>query len=408
MKILHGLRSAALEDGASAVWGLAAPAVHLAGHSVPIIAPISSLFLLVREIKQRTKLVTVDWDLQNWRALYHRELSKTLDVQYREVRYHLPQILLHENQTGQPLSQQPIKFVIDRQPFKLSPTVAAHTARGFDEVMSRLRGKRTHYEETSIRLIGIQDQDGELLIEVQPVTYSDYLRTNLLLDYCEKNRSSLRQVVHPAGSVESLPSSVLANPMGVNVLIFTADGRLVLQKRSQKVGVRPGEYAPSGSGGMTFADAETANGGAVKPVTIMREVTEEIGVVVDPAIEKTLTYLGTTRELIRGGMPDMFFFAQSEQSEASILQSCRSAKDRYEFARVRIFSAGEFAQKDLTSMDDAHALSVQIDRLFDRIWNAASIPLLTAMALWVRHKRLKIGALPQIFEADASKGGEPT
>jgi len=388
MTFWRGLRSAAIQDGVSYAWGLAIPALYLAG--IPIAIPFSTLFWAGGALRNAAQIKTVDWDLRDWKSTYFRELQNVLDIQYRTVRYNLPQILLHENPAGKDINSYQLLFDVQAKPFALSPQTRAITEKGFEAVMDRLRKKSTYYEETHIRLLDIQEVQSGLRLTVQPVSFADYLRTNLLLDYRQGDQPTLRELVHPDGSLEPLSSSGLANSMGINVLVFTASGCLVLQKRSRKVGIRPGEYAPSGSGGMTIADAISAGSAGVKPITIIREVTEEIGINVDSKIESTLTYMGITRELIRGGMPEIFFCAQSDFTERDILQACKRARDRHEFAKVRIFPLGKFATRALHTFDDAQSLSSEVDRLLDRIWNEASIPLLTALALWVRQKRITL------------------
>ncbi|HEY4944062.1 MAG TPA: hypothetical protein VII56_21720 [Rhizomicrobium sp.] len=391
MSFFRGLRSTVSQDGIGYVIGLAAPILfHLGTLPIPLPVPVSTILLARRIAKQFRNPNALDWGLPDWGTRYHRSVPSVLDLQYRKVRHRLPQVLIHENKKGLSLNEYQISLALDPNQFQVPSNIRTVTEAPFTKIIAKLRSRPRHYEETGLRLTGIVEAGTRAILRVQPVRFEDYVRTNLLLDYPIAPFGSLRELVHPNGQLEPLSTSGLANLLGINILIFTADGRLVLQKRSKDVGVRPGEYAPSGSGGMSILDAEGRGETTIGPSIVIREVTEEIGILVDQSISDTLTYMGVTRELIRGGMPELFFAAKSNLSEAEVLNLSRGARDRYEFAKVRTFSLGVFATRRLETHSDLHSLSSTLDELLDRIWSEASIPLLTALALWIRLRTREI------------------
>lgn len=116
------------------------------------------------------------------------------------------------------------------------------------KVLARARRDPHFSDEQNARLISADGDATQLTLTLQPVMYSDYLRTNLLLDYRADQRRSLRSMVHARGTLEAMRECKLANILGVNVLVFTADGTLIMQRRSQAVAFRRGDLAPAGSG----------------------------------------------------------------------------------------------------------------------------------------------------------------
>jgi molybdopterin synthase catalytic subunit len=112
------------------------------------------------------------------------------------------------------------------------------------------------------------------------------------------------------------------------------------------------------------------------------ELSEEIGTAGDQAAGDNLVYLGLTRELTRGGTPEIFFLTRTSRTETEIRASWRDARDRWEASRLEMFHFGACAFGALTSDDRRHAFMSTVDAFLDRHLADASIPLLTAIALW--------------------------
>lgn len=214
----------------------------------------------------------------------------------------------------------------------------------------------------------------------------DYIKTNLVLDwYSNHHKSTLRQQIHRDGALENLSKSPLANNFGVNVLIFTIDGSLILQQRSNSVLVRPNEFCPSASGTLTSIDVSTS-AVTLADVFLMREATEELGIHHDN--DSSIITLGITRELIRGGEPEIFLIAQSTLSRTEILESKKSAKDRFESKQLHFFAFNNFALREkIDTTDKIIEFIYLFDKCIDEYGNYMSIPLWTALALW-REARL--------------------
>lgn len=131
----------------------------------------------------------------------------------------------------------------------------------------------------------------------------------------------------------------------VHVLLADTDGRIWLQKRSERKRTYPGRWTSSASGHVPAAD--TLNEAA------HREVGEELGVEVD-----ALAYLGWTyqEELDLGEREFHHVFAGRHAGPFSV--------DEAEVASVATFAADELDEQ-VTTEPDAFAAS------FRRIWQAA-------------------------------------
>lgn len=87
------------------------------------------------------------------------------------------------------------------------------------------------FDGENARLIGVSEKS----LRFQGCSYFDYVSTNLALDYPLDVGGSLRKQVHAQGRLEPLEASMLANSCGVNGLVFSRDGQLIIQHRSRHV-----------------------------------------------------------------------------------------------------------------------------------------------------------------------------
>ncbi|HGY55880.1 MAG TPA: hypothetical protein ENK44_09270 [Caldithrix abyssi] len=77
--------------------------------------------------------------------------------------------------------------------------------------------------------------------------------------------------------MENLQNSLLANPLGINLLLFTTDGRMVISSRSSRVLVRPNELGPSSFGDLIYMDLPTTSQLKLNHFPHLRETFEELG-----------------------------------------------------------------------------------------------------------------------------------
>ena len=366
---------AAIQDGAGYFIGL------IPGLSwFPI--PIETLKVL-RQLRQESSPFNyVDWELKNWPKIYYKELNSVVFLNYRGKKFFLPQVLFLNN-IDRKLELTQVDFQIQKEPFELLPQIKALTEKSFEHLWR----SGNFYNEQHLRLLDIIEKNSKhITLLVQPVEYRSYVHTNLVLDASKGNAKTLREHIHRDGELEKLSNSQLANTLGIDILLFTADGSLVMQERSGKVAFRRGELCPSASGGISRTDIPL-DGISLEEMPKLREAFEEIGIGKEDV--KEIFFLGITRELIRGGQPEMFFFARTNLSERQIREKWEHARDKWETKKLYFFSFGiENAFENLDGNDKKYKFSLRLDEFVERYVEISSIPLLTNLALW-REYRLK-------------------
>jgi hypothetical protein len=200
-----------------------------------------------------------------------------------------------------------------------------------------------------------------------------------------KNGQTLRGRFHSKGKLENLDKSLLANLMGIDILLFTADGSLIMQKRSKKVAAFPGKLCPAASGTVSALDVPN-NSITLKDMPKLREAFEEIGVRKEDIPGEKIFFLGITRELIRGGQPEMFFFAETSLSKNDVIKRWKDARDSWESKALVFYDFGSIAHKNLTTDQDKQNFLCKVDKFLDEYMDQSSPPLLANFALWIKFR----------------------
>lgn len=378
MKIINNSKSqrikkAAIKDGIGYIIGFS-----------PVPIPLSTIWELIKVKKKKSPDKFVDWELENWIVLYKKELDLAVKLPYKGENYFLPQILVFDN-TEHNLDISRIIFRCKGK-FKLREDIRALTEEPFEKLFQYVTKKRRYSNEENLRLIDIFKEGKRVIFEVQGVNYKHYLHTNLVLDAKSKRKHTLREWLHPEGKLEKLKNSPLANNLGVNILLFTADGSLIMQKRSKKVAFRSGELCPSASGTMALIDMGNDSERSLASISKLREAFEELGIFKSDIPSDQIIFLGVTRELIRGGEPEMFFFGKTNLSEKELAKRWEDARDKWESKTLDFFHFGKIAFDDLNDQYKVHKYLSSIDAFFDRHINKAGVTLLTNIVLWVKYR----------------------
>ena len=320
-------------------------------------------------------------------GFYSGEQGRLLRFRLNTKAYVIPQILEIDN-IDSTFSIGSIRFRTASDPYLLDSGMLGLSDALYKKyrwfLWTRLR---KYYNGQLLRLSSFTLTRNGVILDSQPVFYESVCRTNLILDAREKaGLPSIRETVQGRGLLEPLASSQLANPLGVNFLLFTADGRAVLPKRSRRVVVRPTQLSPSFSGDFEYTDAGS---GALRKGVLIREGFEEINLLEGHIKKEKVWFLGLTRELVRGGKPEMFFIAHTSLTAREYRELHRTARDKYEFASPRswIFCPfGEAALKETLSEDDKYSLKRTFEDLLINKGNSISVPLLTNLVLWLRQR----------------------
>jgi len=342
-------------------------------------------------IRSRLEKTYLDWELEDWPHIYAGEnQSQILTITYRNESYRLPQVVIFDNSIeGIPNSN--ISVSKESTSFKIPKDIKAKTEDAFCAYMKMLKWRRrTYHNDNNVRLIDLRASTGRVALTVQDVEYESYVRTNLVLDRkINHHESTLRKLVHGNGNLEPMSESPLANNLGVNILIFTIDGQLIVQKRSNNVIVRPNEYCPSASGTVMSGDIPN-QGATLSEISLIREADEELGY--RAASGGDIFLLGVTRELIRGGEPELFLVSKSDLSASEINSRYLHARDRFESKNLHFFQFDRYAfDERLDSSDKISRFTSLVDTFIDQFKDRMSIPLWTAIALW---KKARLARVP--------------
>jgi|GEM_PF-6685175 len=234
-----------------------------------------------------------------------------------------------------------------------------------------------------------------ILTAHQPVYYWTGLGTNYSLDSAfNTNNTSfrLREILHKNGKLCHLSQSMLANPIGINILIISADGQLILQHRDKTPAVRPSEACSSASG--TVDDKDVYHKDFSHPIlaALFRETEEEIAVRAEDLHE--IVFLGAIREFLRGGLTDFFFASKCSLSAAEIASRAvqeGKAVDRWEWESLADTSSSpKYLMPDQISY--IFYLNKYVELLL-QLRQPASLPLLTNILLLAKFQSENPGIL---------------
>lgn len=337
----------------------------------------------------------LDWNLENWHEIY-RNQANLLDLRYGSYSRKLPQVVIFDN-TSERLKLDQVRIQLNSEKFE--PKDISETRKLFQLykrfcwVQRRKLFNDACLRLTSIRFYRDSDHQKYVLLQLQESDYFDYIRTNLCLDAKLNQRSkSLRTKIHIEQNnhqLEDLENSSLANILGINILIFTSDGTLILQQRSSRTLVRPNQICSSVSGTLTKADIpEYGRELTLESLlnSFFREMFEEIGLNTSTLIKSDVKFLGLTRELIRGGQPEVFLAAKVNINKTEIMNLYSRASDRFESKKLLLFDIGLLATEFLDSEDEKSLFTANLNELITKHEQTIAVPLWANLALWCKER----------------------
>jgi hypothetical protein len=264
----------------------------------------------------------------------------------------------------------------NRKPFQ-------YTA-GYEGVCSELEERRKSkfpgvFNGKNLRLLNLEivgeGDRSRIKTTHQPVFYFSSLGTHYSLDEPLTNGAiTLRDRVHSEGKLQSLPTSVMANPMGINLLVILEKNLAIIQHRGEKMAIRPLEACSSASGTVDVRD----NFGRYHPLlmAVYREIHEEIALEVDEFGD--VYFLGAVREFLRGGLPDFFFAAKADIGQDEIIKRARDSNINVDKDEWENIQALMMPQNKSNSFEDY--IAGYVDAL-SKLGQPPSLPLLTNIAL---------------------------
>ncbi len=328
----------------------------------------------------------VNWASLEWPRLYRLELKHLVPLRYKGQTWLLPQRLLVNNAASR-LRLSDLALTFNSEPFHVPPNVKALTeesAEAYKEYCNR--NGRSFFNGETVRVRNLTlTRNATVRIECQLVYFFENVASNLVLDALPPGKESLRTFLlyRWPSRLPPLHLSPLADLLRLELLLFTADGSLILQQRSHEVGFRGGELYSSVAGGMVPSDIEEAK--TLRAPSILREVHEQLGLGREEIALDAVTLLGVTRELIAGGEVDIYCAAKTNLTERDIRDRWQHAKNRWSRQLISHYFGDEPLTTRLKTSAEQKVFR-NVDRFLDAHIGRASVPLLTAIALWAQQR----------------------
>jgi hypothetical protein len=304
-------------------------------------------------------------------AFYRDE--RLIEITFAGRPFVVPAVFVHTPADDGRLTQQSLEFAVSDDPFVLKTALDAYV----EPVRSLARKDSRLFDGTVVRLAALTTTSGVL----KPANYFDALATNFAMDHKPKGRAdSLREFVHADGHLEPLEESVLVNHVGIAIMVETSDGMLVAQQRSSRVANRPRSISASVSGALNWTDIWRAGEDVASLSTFLtgayREALEELGIGIQSA---DVRYLGTIRELLRGGKPEIYFFARTPLPSRELALRHRYAQGRHEAKTLRFH---EFHSERIERTDAArYQFQQRVENILEKTGDSANFTFVAGTLL---------------------------
>lgn len=293
----------------------------------------------------------------------------------------LPASLVSAPTNAGELDSQRLSFTLLSQPFRAESSLDSYVEPVRE---SAARDKRL-FDGKVVRLAALTSSEVGMAFSLCPASYFDALATNFAMDHRPEGRTeTLRELLHgPSKSLGRFADSKLVNHIGVACMLETVDGMVVGQCRSAKVANRPKSLSASASGAVKFTDVRSPVGAPEFHFrklanAVSRETFEELGVEL-----KQLHFLGLVREFLRGGKPELYFYARSEQSMRQLIAKHRQVEGRTETKSLMGF---EF-HSNRVEADDSSRYSFQerVQRILEQCGHDANLTFVAGILLASGH-----------------------
>ncbi|MFO1155468.1 MAG: hypothetical protein U1E43_01220 [Rhodospirillales bacterium] len=181
------------------------------------------------------------------------------------------------------------KFVLKRHIGELT----GHNLKEYRRFLKEI-GRRPPRDDENLRIVALQKHDSRMTIVLQPVKYFDTIKTNFTMDFTARGKySSLRCLVHKDQTLEPLGHTSLSDHIGVDTLLFSVEGNLIISERGRNLAVTPGRLGPAGAGALKLDDfPESEHSVSLHRLNLFRELIEETAITRSALNENSLRILG--------------------------------------------------------------------------------------------------------------------
>ncbi len=276
------------------------------------------------------------------------DVQKDIDT-FLEGKLYLPTLNVYANVEG----NTDLIFEDSEDIFQL-PDFIMENARSLLDAHKNSKRKNN----STVRLSDLSYENGVVRLKTQRSMYFHMLITNRCMDYEFDKGLTMRTVYEYNKTITPLNRSVFGNQIGINGLILSRDGYVLVEKRDNTKITWKNKFAQSISLAMKVSDLKLKPGETIGDTPqaaenifrniIQKTVRDNFGLLPEDYEAFTVreNFMGIARDLLEGGKPNMYFYIVTKHD----------AKD---LARILKENAAVTTKTD----DRAEKVALQTDKL---------------------------------------------
>lgn len=187
----------------------------------------------------------------------------------------------------------------------------------------------------TIRLFDVSYDNKTLKLHTQRSTYYHMLLTNRCMDYSFHEGLTIRSLYEYNNTISLLKDSKLGNQIGINGLILSSDGYVLIEKRDHSKTTWKNKFAQSISLALKESDLKLTEtrtiGGTPDNANdnfsriIRKTVKDNFGLLPEDyeTFEVAENFLGLARDLLEGGKPNLYFFITTNYTAEVLAKKLR-------------------------------------------------------------------------------------
>ena len=214
-----------------------------------------------------------------------------------------------------------VRFDDKAEAHVLPDFVIAHA----EDLLQAHKNSKTSNKDT-VRLNNFSYDGHTLTLHTSRSTYYHMLITNRCMDFKFANGLSIRELYEYENKICPLEHSKFGNQIGINGLIISSDGYLLIEKRDRKKSTWKNKFAQSISLALKAESlgVDRRNAFPADPQSAenrMRKIIEDtiksnFGLTPDDykTFEMQSNFLGLARDLLEGGKPNLYFYVETKHT----------------------------------------------------------------------------------------------
>lgn len=185
------------------------------------------------------------------------------------------------------------------------------------------------------------DATNELTFYTERSRYFHMLMTNRCMDYQFYDDMTLRKIYEYGKQITPLKESVFGNQIGINGLVISKDGYVLIEKRDHHKTTWKNKFAQSISLALKESDLKLKKGAILKNTPeeateklrniIYKTLKDNFGLTADDLEEFSIetNFLGLARDILEGGKPNIYFYVvtKANAKELADLLAKNAGKD---------------------------------------------------------------------------------